>query len=342
MLPTKSKILILLEKNKGRPLSGSEIAKHLRVSRSAVWKGVEELRRDGYSISAITNKGYTLLGKNDILSAEGLLVHLKNSFIAYDDIHIFESIGSTNIEAKKLAVAGYGQGTLVMAEEQVEGRGRLGRSFFSPKGTGLYMSVILRPDDMAFEAVLATTAAAVAVCRALYELLNIEGKIKWVNDIFVDDSKVCGVLAEAVSDFQTGTIESLVIGVGINILTNPDKFPKEIKGTAGSLLNEPGNISRNQIAAKILDELFNLIFTEDPEEMIEEYRKLSFIPGKLITVYRGNETFDAKALEIDNKGSLIIEKLDGKIETLRSGEVSVRQARQASPHIKGEQNEKEL
>lgn len=336
VLTTKSKILSLLEKNRSLSLSGAEIARLLDLSRSAVWKGVEELRADGYLISAITNRGYTLLEENDILSREGLLVYLDNPFIDYGDIHIYESVGSTNQEAKKLAVAGAGQGSLVLAEEQTQGRGRMGRSFYSPKGSGLYMSVVLKPSDMAFQAILATTAAAVAVCRTLSQMFNIEGKIKWVNDIYVDNLKVCGVLAEAVSDFQTGAIESLVIGVGINISTRFSELPEgqAIRETAGSLLNKPhATISRNQIAAKILDELFNLINIESTEKMIGEYRDNSFLLGKPITVYRGNETYWATALDIDALGGLVIKKADGSIDTLRSGEVSVRQIDQDPPHI---------
>ncbi len=324
MISTKSKILTLLEGNRDCALSGSAIAKALNLSRSAVWKGVEELRRDGYEIEAVTNKGYSLTKNSDILSAEGLLIYLRNPLITHDKIHVYKSIGSTNQEAKKMAVAGAGQGTLVIADEQTEGRGRLGRSFFSPQGTGIYMSLILRPRDSDFEAVSATTAAASAVCRALSETLNIEAGIKWVNDIFVGDLKVCGILAEAVSDFQTHSIESLIIGIGINVMTAPDSFPDEVRGIAGSLLNAKTTVSRNQLAAAVLDELLDLVFSTDAETMIEEYRSRSFLPGKPITVYRGNETYAAKALDIDNKGGLIVEKCDGSIETLRSGEVSVR------------------
>ncbi|GAB1477385.1 biotin--[acetyl-CoA-carboxylase] ligase [Bacillota bacterium] len=324
MISTKSSILTLLEDNRDCALSGSDIAKRLNISRSAVWKGVEELRREGYEISAVTNRGYSLSRHSDILSAEGLLNYLCCPFITRDKIHVYKSIGSTNQEAKKLAVAGADQGTLVMAEGQTEGRGRMGRSFFSPEGTGIYMSLILRPRDSDFEAMSATAAAASAVCRALSEVLGIKARIKWVNDIFVDDLKVCGILAEAVSDFQTHSIESLIIGIGINVLTKPEAFPEGIRGIAGSLLKTPAPVSRNQIAAAVLDSLWDLIFNTDTETMIEEYRSRSFLPGRPITVHRGNEVYNAKALDIDNKGGLIIEKYDGSVETLRSGEVSVR------------------
>lgn len=324
MASTKSKILTLLEENRGQTLSGSDIAKKLHISRSAVWKGIEELRKEGYEIHAATNRGYSLAESSDVLSAEGMLLWLTNPSITKDSIHIYKSIGSTNQEAKKMAVAGAGHGTVILAEEQTEGRGRRGRSFFSPKGTGLYMSVILRPQSTAEEAVLATTAAAVAVCRAISQVLGIEARIKWVNDIFVGDLKVCGILTEALSDFQTGTVESLILGIGLNVTTSPERFPDDIRKTAGSLLPERNSVSRNRLAAAILDELFKLIDRLDSKDLMDEYRARSFIPGKWITVYRGNEIYEAKALDIDSEGGLIIEKADGSKHTLRSGEVTIR------------------
>ncbi len=324
MFTTKSKILTLLEASKGQALSGAAIAKELRISRSAVWKSIEELRKEDYDIQAVTNKGYSLSPESDVLSKEGLLLLTKHPAITYDNIHVFKCIGSTNQEAKKMAVAGAGHGTVVLAEEQTQGRGRRGRSFFSPKGTGIYMSVILRPQGTAEEAVLTTAAAAVAVCRAITRVLGLSPEIKWVNDIFVDHRKVCGILTEAVSDFQTGTIESLILGIGLNVTTDPERFPDSIQNTAGALLPGGKHISRNLLAAAILDELLERMDRKDSAGLIEEYRALSFLPGEQITVYRGDETYEAKALDIDSKGGLIVEKPNGSKETLRSGEVSVR------------------
>ncbi len=324
MTSTKSKILALLEGNRGQALSGTDIAEKLRLSRSAVWKSIEELRKEGYGIHAVTNKGYSLSEDSDILSAEGLLLWARDPSITPNKIHVFKSIGSTNQEAKKMAVAGAGHGTIVLAEEQTEGRGRLGRSFFSPTGTGLYMSVLLRPRGTAEEAALITTAAAVAVCRAISQVLKIEAGIKWVNDIFVGDRKVCGILTEAMSDIQTGVVETLILGIGINVTTKPDHFPEDIQNTAGSLLRGQSTVLRNRLAAAILDELLRLLPSLGSKELMDEYKTRSFIIGKQITVYRGKEVYDAKALDIDCKGALIIEKADRSRETLRSGEVSIR------------------
>ena len=324
MMSTKSKILALLEGSRGQALSGTDIAKKLQLSRSAVWKSIEELRKEGYEIQAVTNRGYSLSEDSDILSAEGLLLWAQHPSITRDKIHVFKSIGSTNQEAKKMAVAGASQGTIVLAEEQTEGRGRLGRSFFSPMGTGIYMSLVLRPRGTAEEAALTTTAAAVAVCRALSQELHIEAGIKWVNDIFVGDRKVCGILTEAMSDIQTGVVETLILGIGLNVNTKREHFPEDIQNIAGSLLPAQSPVSRNRLAAAILDELFRLLPHLGSQELMDEYRARSFITGKWVTVHRGNEIFEAKALDIDFRGALIIEKADGSQETLRSGEVSIR------------------
>ena len=170
---------------------------------------------------------------------------------------------------------------------------------------------------------LATTAAAVAYAEP-FQCLGNRTRIKWVNDIFVGDLKVCGILTEALSDFQTGAIESLILGIGLNVTTTPESFPDDIRKTAGSLLPEPRSVSRNRLAAAILDELFNLIDRLDSKDIMDEYRARNFVPGKQITVYCGNETYEAKALDIDPKGGLIIEKADGSTHTLRSGEVTIR------------------
>lgn len=324
MISTRSKVLALLEANKGIAISGAAIAKSLSISRSAVWKSIEELRKEGYDILAVTNKGYTLSEESDILSAEGLMTFLKNPLITADRLHVYKSIDSTNNAAKKMAVAGAGHGTVVLAEEQTAGRGRLGRSFFSPRGTGLYMSIILRPKSTAEDAVLTTTAAAVAVCRAVSKVLGIEASIKWVNDIYVDGFKVCGILTEALSDFQTGAVEALILGIGLNIATNRDSFPEEISKTAGSLLKNPDRVERNRLAAAILNEFMDLNDTFDRGAMLDEYKARSFILGEPITVYRGSEVFDATALDIDDKGRLIVMRENGAKEILLSGEVTTR------------------
>lgn len=328
MLTTKEKVLGLLEENRGKVLSGTVIAKSLELSRAAVWKAIEELRKEGYTIDAVTNKGYSLPEGSDLLSVEGILMHLSDMPIQREQIHVYKSIDSTNQLGKRMAVDGAAHGSVFIAEEQTDGRGRRGRSFFSPKGKGLYMSVLLRPTGTAEEAVLTTTAAGVAVCRALSKTFNIEADIKWVNDVFLNGRKICGIMTEAVSGFESGTIEFLVLGIGVNVSTVEEEFPSDIRAIAGSLLSGSGNdtasFSRNALAAAILREVLAIAANPAAEEFIDEYRSRCFVLGRQITVLCGSTSYPAKAVDIDGRGALIVEKEDGTIEILNSGEVSIR------------------
>lgn len=188
----KHKVLSYLENNKGNSVSGGKLAEKLGVTRSAVWKAIKSLQDEGYSITAVTNKGYCLSEQNDILSAESIKPYLnkKNKNI---DIKVFKTIDSTNTYAKTLAQNGAPQGTVVISEEQTAGRGRMGRSFYSPASTGIYMSIVLRPKLSLEDSLLITTSVAVAVSNAIEKIAYIDTKIKWVNDIYFGDKKLCGI-----------------------------------------------------------------------------------------------------------------------------------------------------
>ncbi len=326
MLTTKENILSVLEEHRGSPLSGATIAKSLDISRAAVWKAIEELRKEGHAIDAATNRGYSLAENSDLLSVDGILLHLEGLPVTREQIHIYKSVDSTNQVAKKLAVEGAPHGSIFLSEEQTSGRGRRGRNFFSPKGSGLYMSILIRPEGSAAQAVLTTSAAAVAVSRALSKLSGIDAKIKWVNDIFVNGKKVCGILTEAVSDFESGSIEALILGIGINVSTTEEAFPEDVRTVAGSIGNDMRNsISRNLLAASVLREVFAIAEKPRAEEFMEEYRSRCFLLGQDITVLPGGgESYSAKAIDIDERGALIVETEDGTRQILNSGEVSVR------------------
>jgi BirA family biotin operon repressor/biotin-[acetyl-CoA-carboxylase] ligase len=265
-----------------------------------------------------------LYEKDEELSAESLLHFLRNPSITQEHIRIYDSLESTNQEAKRLARKGAPKGTIVLAEEQTKGRGRLGRSFFSPRGAGIYMSAILKPENRNPELMMSTLVAAVAVCKGLYKVAGVSAKIKWVNDIFIDNRKVCGILTEAVSDPIKGSIESVIIGIGVNVNTETNCFPADIGEIAGSLCKAGHKISRNLLAAAIIDELYDLILYSDPSNLISEYKSLCFTIGRHVTVNRHDETYGAKALDIDPLGGLIVERGDGSLETIRFGDVSVR------------------
>ena len=227
-MSVKQSVLQALEENRKICISGEQLAKTLNISRSSVWKAIKSLKDEGYCIAATTNKGYRLETGSDVLSYEGMLPWLapQNKNLT---IKVYKTIGSTNQVAKKMAIDGEAQGTVIISEEQTQGRGRMGRSFFSPAKSGIYMSLILRPNVYAHEAVLVTTAASVGVCRAIEKVTDKNPQIKWVNDIFLDDKKICGILTEAVTNFETGLVECVIIGIGLNFRLPEENFPAGIK-----------------------------------------------------------------------------------------------------------------
>jgi len=323
-MSTKSKLLELLEQNRGKNISGEEIAKLLQISRTAVWKAVKALEREGYRIKAVSNKGYTLSQDSNILSVQGILPFLSSQQDG-GHIHVFESLASTNQTAKEMAIAGHEHGTVVISNTQTSGRGRYGRVFYSPSGTGLYMSFLLRTAG-AFSSnpTLITTSAAVAVCRAVQALSGKELRIKWVNDLFWNDKKVCGILTEAMTDFESGNIEWAVIGIGVNISALEEGFPPELAQTAGCLFPEgAAGTTRNQLAAGIIDRLLSLESWESDSGIYAEYKNRSLLLGKEISVSQQGDTYTASAMDIDASGHLVVQKDTGEIVQISSGEVQI-------------------
>ena len=318
-MTTKSLVLGILEKNPGSYVSGEQIAAELSLSRTAVWKAVRTLQSEGYCISAVSNKGY-LLENADVLSAEGIRSRLLPKY--GDTVVIVKtSTESTNIDAKVLAAAGAKHGTVILAEEQTAGRGRYGKSFYSPKGTGIYLSIIARLGLSFSDAVMITPAAGVAVCRSIESVSDLQPKIKWVNDIFLNGKKICGIGTEAVSSIESGMLESVIVGVGVNFKTSA--FPEDLKDIAGPLFPDDFPLTRNAFAAILINHLLEMFDALLEKNFMEEYRSRSLILGKEIMFLENNLWHSAKAIEIDDKGGLVVEA-DGKIRTLTSGEVSVR------------------
>lgn len=247
------------------------------------------------------------------------------SFLPYEiPLHLFQSIDSTNITAKEMALKGAPHGTTVIALHQKHGKGRLGRSFLAPAGNGIYLSMILKPTFDIQKSVLITTAASVAVCRALQAVCHVNPKIKWVNDVYVDNKKVCGILTEAITDFESGQMESLIVGIGINCST--EALPAELLEIAGAV---EGDYSKNQLAARVITELLKLSEDLDARAFIDEYRNYSLVLGKTVQVYKGGFSPDkigipAHVLDIDDYGGLVVLYSNGNQETLSSGEISIR------------------
>ena len=322
----KQNILNMLEAHRGQYISGEELADNFNVSRSAVWKIINSLREEGHVIQSRTNKGYMLENFSDILTRQGITSHLKQDSLIKKVI-CFDEIDSTNNYAKKLIMSnGHDSnlhGTLIAANHQASGRGRHGHSFDSPAGTGLYMSVILNPENIkAADFQFITIACAVSVCLAierLYPELENSLGIKWVNDIYLNDKKIAGILTEAVTSLESGEIESIVTGIGINVSTK--KFAGNYN--AGSIFPD-GRIKfgRDELCACIADYLMN--FAEDLTQpvIIQEYRKRSILINHDITYIKNNETLTARVTGIDDNGGLEIINQLGIKEILRSGEVN--------------------
>lgn len=257
--------------------------------------------------------------ERDVLSEEGIRSYLPKDLKELP-IEVLKSVSSTNIYAKKCAEE-RAERMLVLAEEQTEGRGRRGRSFYSPYGTGLYMSLLMKVERSLAQFVPITVAAAVAVTRAVTKLSGKETKIKWVNDIYLYNKKICGILAEAVSDAKSGMLTAVVVGIGVNVFT--ENYPEDIKDKAGSLL--PGALTRNELAAEITKELLGFSKNLNAPELMEEYRRKSMVIGEEIYWMEKEIRKEGRAIGINESGNLIVETKEGKV-ILSAGEISVRKS----------------
>lgn len=319
----KQQVLSILEEHRGSSVNGAKLAKELYVTRSSIWKAVKALQKEGYQIEAVTNRGYCLLNHNDIISAESITPFLKGRAVNFQ-LDVRQRVSSTNTIAKELAAQGAPEGTVIIAKEQTEGRGRMGRAFYSPPDSGIYFTIILRPTLNLEDSLLITTATAVAVAKAIETVAGVKAEIKWVNDIFVGDKKVCGILTEASLNFESGGLEYAVVGIGINIATKD--FPEDIKQVAGALFNvKPDNSPvTSMLVAEVLNNLSSCMDSLTDKEYLDEYRNRSLLIGKDILVLKGKESAPAKAVDIDDKARLVVEYEDKTREALNSGEVSVR------------------
>ena len=313
----KENIIRILECNNGKFISGERLANELNVSRTAIWKAIKLLKSEGYEINAISNKGYALSKENDILSS----IIIKSNMNKYEDkfnFSIYKTVESTNIIARNLAINNADTGTVVIAEGQTAGYGRNGKSFFSPYGTGIYMSIVLnlKKEKKDFNSSFITIAVAAAVSKAIEEITNKKTKIKWVNDIFIDDKKVCGILTEGAFSFEDRKLDYAVIGIGINVNFPKNGFPKDIDDIAISLNNDINNKSsiRNILIAKILENIWEYHF--ENINFYDEYKSRSLLIGKKVSIKLKGEEKIVKVLDIDESFHLVIEFDDGKIDSI--------------------------
>ncbi len=258
---------------------------------------------------------------NNIIERE--ITSLINNKQLFSNINVFETLKSTNITAKELASNGAKSGTVVIANEQTAGKGRLGRNFYSPQNSGIYMSVILRLDESIDCSLLITSGVSVAVCRAIENKYNVSPQIKWVNDVYINDKKICGILTEASINFENNKLDYIIVGIGINITTND--FPTELKTKAGSLhesLSED-TISRNSLIAEVLNQLEIVCNDLKKKTFIQEYKNRSCVLGCDIKMINGENQEIATAIDINEFGHLIVKTLDGNIKELNTGEISI-------------------
>ena len=321
-MATKDQILSLLLSCRGSFLSGEELAKTLGVSRAAVWKGVKALKEAGFPIDAQQNRGYRLESGADILSTQGILGLLEPGLPYRIDLR--PSVTSTNALLREQAAGGAAEGTVLISGAQSQGRGRLGRSFFSPADTGVYLSILLRPDlDNPGKATTLTTLAALAACEAVTEIAGRQAQIKWVNDVLLDGRKTAGILTEAALSLEDGTLDYVVLGVGFNLYAPAGGFPPEIADTAGAILSAPMDDGKNALCAAFLNRFWALY--RRPEGYEARYRQHCMVLGREVWVITPKEQRLAKALDLDERCALIVEYPDGTRQTLKAGEVRIRE-----------------
>ena len=314
---TKQALLAALSAAQGECISGQQLAQRLGVSRAAVHKAAAALAAQGYALEAAPRRGYRLAG-GDPFCAEAVG--------EYDaPIYLYDKLESSNRTAKTLALEGAPHGTMVLTSQQTAGRGRLGRRFESPAGKGIYLSLVLRPGLPMTEAQAVTVSAAVAVCRAVKRLCGLDLGIKWVNDLYYNGKKVCGILTEMSTELEC--INYIVTGIGINVANH--EFPEEIRDVATSLYLETGKeVRRSQLIAAIMRayEGYYDKFMENQnmKSLMDVYNSRLANCGAQVRVLSPGNEYTGMALGIDEMGELLVRTEDGKVCKVISGEVSVR------------------
>ncbi|MEI5907217.1 biotin--[acetyl-CoA-carboxylase] ligase [Bacillus spongiae] len=322
--PIRKKILEAFAKGEGKFLSGQELANQTGCSRTAVWKHIEELRKEGYQLEAVRKKGYRIIQTPDKVSESELLIGLETSMLGRN-IHYQQSVDSTQKIAHILAQEAVPEGTIVIAEEQTSGRGRMTRKWHSPKYTGVWMSIILRPDLPPHKAPQFTLISAVAVAQAIGEIAEVDAEIKWPNDLLIKGKKVTGILTELVA--EADKINSVIIGIGINVNLKKEDIPNDLENIATSISLESGQtISRAMLVQRILLKLekYYKVYIDEgfyPIKLLWESYAVSL--GQDIIARTINETIYGKALGITDEGILLVKEEDGKIREIYSADIQI-------------------
>lgn len=324
MSPTSARetILNLFREASAGYVSGAALSRELGVSRSAVWKQIEVLREQGYQIEAVPSRGYRLLAAPDSLRPEALLAGLATARVG-TAIEYFPVLESTNLQAHACGEAGAAEGLVVIADRQEAGKGRMGRRWESPAGVNLYASVLLRPDLPPWEAPQLTYLSAVAVCRAIDEVTGLAAKVKWPNDILVNERKVAGLLNEMSS--ETDRVNFIVLGIGVNLNMAPDQFPDDLRYPATSLaIASEQAISRLDFTRSLLrhlDALYAEWQAEGLQPVLAAWRERSALTGREVKVDCQNRTIHGRVQGLGDDGALLVETADGTVERILAGDV---------------------
>ena len=320
----KDEILHIMEQKIGMVVTGGQLANTLNVSRNAIWKGIHMLQEEGVQVISIPNVGYKLLDTNDTLSEHLIRSKLSTSLIG-NQMKILRSVHSTNQYLKEVDHVNVEHGFVVIANEQTQGRGRRSREFVSVRDEGIYLSLILKLNGQQQDIRLLTICAAVAVSKAIEITCKLNAEIKWVNDIYCNGKKICGILTEATLSGELQELDTVIIGIGINT----GNVPFEIKGFATSVRAENGMHGiRNNLIAEVLNQ-FEAVYIDYTEKnkkhsIIEYYESKLFIKGQRVFVVNMNEEYKATVLGIDNSGALIVEDDRGDIKRIITGEIKLK------------------
>lgn len=324
-MATKDLLLSYLKEKRGAWVSGESLSNEMSVSRTAIWKHVRKLKEEGYFIESSPKKGYLLSRDSDLLLPNEIREGLGTRVFGKMDIHYFKEVDSTNMRAKDLAEAGAREGTVVIAESQTAGRGRRGREWFSSPGNGIYATLILRPAMPPIGAPRITLMTAVAVAEALLSLVELDLKIKWPNDILIKGRKLAGILTEITTEMDA--VNYIVVGLGLNVNSPSESFPKEIREKATSIFIETGEqFSRARLVRTILEQFekyYEMFKKNEFFSIIHRWKQLSDIVGKKISVDVLGQEHMGEVVDIDDDGVLILKDDQGRIQRIISGDVTL-------------------
>ncbi len=325
-MDTRNKLILYLKQSESDWVSGEHLSRRLSISRAAINKHVSGLRKIGYQIKSSTRKGYLLEKSPDILLAGEIRDGLSTTVFGKQEIIYLQEVDSTNTRAKELAAKGSPEGTIVIAEKQIIGRGRMGRSWFSPENKGIYISMILRPAMPPSKTSVITLLTAVAVAEALLLLTDMDVKIKWPNDILIKGKKIAGILTEI--SMEMDSIDFIIIGLGLNVNTSLDEMPEAIQQTATSFFIETGlPVSRAAIIRAYLEKFehyYGILGKHGFKPVMDRWKALSGIIGKQVDIDVMGNRYKGMVEDIDNDGVLILCDKNGDYHRIFSGDVIVR------------------